>query len=196
MHILLHKSDVATTNYSQISQDHIHLKYGYCLFPLTKIRIIISPTEKNNPAPTFCAPNKKDSINDKTEFNQLAVTLSQRRLFSYNGYRRAIGSHCTKRPAVGNVLQEGQRKVIKGQLESCSLSTGSRKQRRWSQAVGQVEREQFLHIRSAKLTWAWKVSISLSLFSAASCFSLTFISSSSLAIISSSCLLTCRRGFT
>lgn len=68
---------------------------------------------KNNPAPTFCAPNK-DSINDKTEFNQLVVTLSQRRLFSYNGYRRAIGSHRTF-PTSGNELQEGQKKVNKRQ---------------------------------------------------------------------------------
>lgn len=45
-------------------------------------------------------------------------------------------------------------------------------------------------------TWLCKVSISLSLFSAASCFSLTFTNSSSFANISSSCLLTCNKGLT
>ena len=45
-------------------------------------------------------------------------------------------------------------------------------------------------------TWDWSVSITVSLFSAASCYSRTFTSSTSKAIISSTCRLTCSSGVT
>lgn len=141
-----------------------------------------------------------------TRLNSTSLLLHSAKgdFFSYNGYKRAIGSHCTKRPRkrAGNKPQEGQRKVNKRKLSHVPTSWNpavcSSDQESKGGALKQLDRwrENNFYTSDLQLTWAWKVSISLSLFSAASCFSLTFISSSSLAIISSSCLLTCRRGFT